>query len=99
MATPSKKLQFCLTTAKNMFDFIQQTEMSYDYGTDFSNFIDNDIKEVFEDFVHFENDIFHSKENMFSENGSCIATITIYANSEETLNSVGDLISKFIKLL
>jgi hypothetical protein len=97
MSIASKTLKFQLNSAKNMFDFLQATEMSYEYGTDFSNFIENDIKEVFENFLHFENDVLYNLPNRFDNKGNCRVNITIYSDCEDTRNKVCLLIDGYIR--
>ena len=96
--TPQKKIIYTLKTAKQMFMFLEQTELSYDYSTNFSDFLENDIKEVYPDFVHLEINSRHNFPTKFDSEGNCIVTITIYAENDFTLNAVSELIYSYIDI-
>lgn len=96
--TPQKKIIYTLKTAKQMFMFLEQTELNYDYGTNFSNFLENDVRYYHPDFVHLEIDSNHNFPTKFDSEGNCIVTITIYAENNHTLDAVSELIDSYIDI-
>lgn len=95
--TAQKQIIYTLKTAKQMFMFLEQTRIN-DYGTDFSNFLENEVRYYHPDFIHLEIDSYYTFPEKFDSDGNCTVTITIYAENSYTLDAVSELINSYIDI-